>query len=472
MQQSEFEKQVQQKLQELNFVPAEDVWQKIEAKLPEKKKRRYAWFILLPLLLTGVLTVLYFSIQNNTGDIPASNNEAIAYSSENSLGPLAQNAQIQDNNLTGNKIDSSVPAKTTTENGSSHKSPIDAKVDIVSSVVLSKDDLAAETTIIRKKVEKSRSETALSFDYSIPEIAATERGKQNSPFVDVPTNDANVINNSIDRENISIIKVLPGDISTLGLLKRNNAIGFSEIGTLQQSVKDNKSGKWDFNIQAMAGKSTAKAELFSNSNVYLADRIGQFNSSPGVVFNTPERPTAGLAFSIGGQADKMISNELKFGVGIGYSNFSTHTMVGDAVDSVASINFRGNKSLSPEKVFKTGNAMRFTNKIGLLEIPLTLSYAPLKKIPVTLEAGVVPGYVIQADVLVFDYAKGVYFTNNAVYNRFSLSAQTGLNIDLEKLINIPVSLGYRYSFQATSVIKQEFGKQHITNSGVLIKFRL
>jgi len=53
--QNEFEKQVQQKMEELNFVPSEPVWEKIEEQIRKKKDRRKAflWLPFLLLLLAG-----------------------------------------------------------------------------------------------------------------------------------------------------------------------------------------------------------------------------------------------------------------------------------------------------------------------------------------------------------------------------------------------------------------------------------
>ena len=47
MQNSEFEKNIQQKMEELKLAPADAVWQKVEAELPKEKKRRWIVFLLL-----------------------------------------------------------------------------------------------------------------------------------------------------------------------------------------------------------------------------------------------------------------------------------------------------------------------------------------------------------------------------------------------------------------------------------------
>lgn len=55
MHNSEFEKQVQQKMQELKFAPGTDVWARVQADLQKKKRRRpvVLWFLLAGLLVGG-----------------------------------------------------------------------------------------------------------------------------------------------------------------------------------------------------------------------------------------------------------------------------------------------------------------------------------------------------------------------------------------------------------------------------------
>src|SRR5215216_5514846 len=54
---NEFEKQVQEKMEELHLVPSPPVWQKIEEQIRPKKDRRkiILWVFLLGVLLTGTI---------------------------------------------------------------------------------------------------------------------------------------------------------------------------------------------------------------------------------------------------------------------------------------------------------------------------------------------------------------------------------------------------------------------------------
>src|SRR5690242_18897209 len=55
MQENNFEKSVQQKLDELQLTPSEPVWQKVEAAIKKRRERRLVFWLLPTLLLTGGL---------------------------------------------------------------------------------------------------------------------------------------------------------------------------------------------------------------------------------------------------------------------------------------------------------------------------------------------------------------------------------------------------------------------------------
>ena len=65
MQENNFEKQVQQKMEELQFVPSEPVWQKVALQIGKEKRKRRLVLFLLPLLLATGSAIWYVSSNNN-----------------------------------------------------------------------------------------------------------------------------------------------------------------------------------------------------------------------------------------------------------------------------------------------------------------------------------------------------------------------------------------------------------------------
>ena len=64
MQENEFEKQVQQKMDELKLHPSNAVWQKIEVQIKKEKKRRWM-LIFFPIILIGSLYGGYVLLNRN-----------------------------------------------------------------------------------------------------------------------------------------------------------------------------------------------------------------------------------------------------------------------------------------------------------------------------------------------------------------------------------------------------------------------
>src|SRR5690349_13815030 len=105
---NEFEKQVREKMEELNFVPSDPVWDKIEEQIRTKKDRRrlFLWIPLLALLLGGGTWWLNTTNEKSaTGSVavqPAENN--IQDSKSNLvLNPQTENQSAKSNPVTENE---------------------------------------------------------------------------------------------------------------------------------------------------------------------------------------------------------------------------------------------------------------------------------------------------------------------------------------------------------------------------------
>ena len=95
MQENEFEKQVKQLMEEFNIAPPGEAWKKIDQRLHETRRRRWAFIFLLSFgLLTAGLSIFYYTENksqnsNVTSDIksnePVKKDSAVANSSNNLL---------------------------------------------------------------------------------------------------------------------------------------------------------------------------------------------------------------------------------------------------------------------------------------------------------------------------------------------------------------------------------------------------
>jgi preprotein translocase subunit SecF len=98
MQNHEFEKKMQQKMEELKLAPADAVWEKVEAGLPpEKKRRRWVIFILLFCVIATCSILLRSKL--NTDHLKTSDNN-LTVKESTTQNTVAQNAEPNSKQLT------------------------------------------------------------------------------------------------------------------------------------------------------------------------------------------------------------------------------------------------------------------------------------------------------------------------------------------------------------------------------------
>src|SRR5206468_10848868 len=73
---NEFEKQVRQKMEELDFVPSSPVWEKIEVQIRNKKDRRrlILWLPLLTLMISGGIWWMQSNQKVSSREVSQKNN--------------------------------------------------------------------------------------------------------------------------------------------------------------------------------------------------------------------------------------------------------------------------------------------------------------------------------------------------------------------------------------------------------------
>lgn len=465
MQQSEFEKQVQQKMQEHNIDPAPGVWHKIESQLPKRKKRRYILLFLLPLLLMGSLMVYYF-ITPYTYDKQQLND---INKNETTIRNERENVVPDNMDGSANEI-SKRPVPITSSQNKKHPTGISSsinKTEVISPVAGEKN--TGNQQVKRAGIRRMKAGRVIqpaSVLHEGPNYISKLKAER-QPEIQIAFADSTKAAKDLANDISGIESTVTGNKQVekaeepLAAIKTNS------------KTKDKRTGKkWNLSAEAMAGISNITSEPFGHSNIYISNNsTGQAYTTPGAISFYPASPKNAFAFNLGLMAQKSITKNTKLGLGIRFSRYAAKTMVGYKLDTVTSIVYATN-NITPGNVFSRGNTMRFTNKLNLLEIPLTMQYQPVHNLPASVEMGFVPGYLLNADVLQFDKGRAVYFTNKSSYNHLLISAQVGFNLEVARRSRVPFSIGYRYYYQATSILKKEFGKQHITNSGIVVKFHL
>ncbi len=462
MQNSEFEKTVQQKMEQLKITPADAVWEKVADALPEQKKpRRWIIFFLLFGLL-AVSSLIWFNgvDTNNKKNIKQNNaskkdvlQNTIAENKEKNDKPIAADAEIKDNTyaININKTTAGLKLKTRHPNKVIFADHAD---------VITAGNQFFETNAAAKIKVKASVPAFNDAETVTAREPAKEKIKISIPITDTDTANAH--------SDILIARVKENEIDSLIINKKDSLAVVSAVKSKKKTV----TSKWTYGIVVASGIANVKNNLFGNTAVFA--RADNYSSSPPPVVQpvfAPKNPSTGLAINTGFYLQKNINKNWSFNTGLSYWYQYNTLRVGSKIDSAANFNFN-NKSIPAKNFYKTGNAANYKNKFYLIEIPLLFQYQPTKKSPLFAEAGPSFAYLINSNALVYSGNTAVYFTNKDVFNKLIVSFNIGAGINLAAKTNFPFSIGYQFKYSAVSATQKYFGKQHFVNSMLYVKVPL
>ena len=476
MQNSEFEKNVQQKMEELKFTPADAVWEKVEAELPKEKKRRWIVFLLLfaGLAAGSFLFMNKYKSDNKklvTDNIAAKKNVLESSVAPNSIDsnkgkPVSDAIVVSKNEELIN-----IPESKIKQNLKSASLKIKIKQgNVLELGNTSETDLAAKNNIHLK----TKGKTSISIKNSAPtsaekEIIANEPAENESSTTaknTIAADTAFFSNNNL-KDEIEVPEIKKTEVDAALLLKKDTTV----TSTAKKTVKKISNVKWQHGINAAAGISTVKNSLFSDAPVFV-DRFANAISAPPInpqVRLMPNNPSKSGAFSFGLYAKKIITYKWKFTTGLNYLYQSNIIKIGNRVDSMTNYNYDVNKSIAADYYYKTGNSASYKNKFHLIEMPFLFQYKFLKKSLLYIEAGPSVAFLLHSNALVYNSNSAAYFTDRAIFNKLLLSFNTGAGIDLAQKTKLPFSIGYHFNYGISSVTKKSFDKQHLVSSLVYLK---
>lgn len=466
MQNSEFEKQVQEKMEELKLTPADAVWDKVEAALPEEKKRRWIIFLLFFIVAAGGAFIWW----NNTSH--TGNKTTVASTdTTNHILNVADNKNIQPEN------------KETNINHTAEKNitPADDNTAVVlQDQLLHKTQSSARTKIHIKSavatddaigIKEETANNKKSFNTKARTNASIKSPEQFSDDSDTPSPDKTIV---------KVDDVAPGSITNVAVT--NDSVATTTKAALPDStstnkkdtaavvqklfVKNTRKNKWQYGVEMAAGTFNIKNGLFSNNDVYGSAAIsGSVGTGPvALPVNRPNKPLPGLALNAGFYVQQKITAAWQLKSGIQYTFLSNSVRVGDKVDTVTNFNFDANKSIATSGYYRIGSSVLYKNKNHLLEIPLLLQYRFATKLPLYAEAGPGVAFLIHSNALVYNAGSQAYISSNDIYNKVMISIKAGIGIAPVANTKLPFTTGITFSYGASSLIKSSIGRQHMASA--------
>ncbi|MEP7143780.1 MAG: outer membrane beta-barrel protein [Ferruginibacter sp.] len=504
MQENNFEKQVQQKTDELKLKPSDEVWQKVAVAIAKRKNDRRV-FVLFYLLLLIICTSVFIMWDHS------SNKKINDTISKNSDGDKTNHAgeQINDSNArqiagalhrekTGNKnsavaqqglIKDIPPIKKT----ASHKrtAPVQLPVEKTISVavgepadnnnitVYKKDEKRGVDGNTKKISYETKQQPTISVSNGNPvDLASEMTGSADTSKTKIarltPVINEVAINERIvdpvSKENTGIkmqAKDTMAEIQKTGLEKN-----ISTKSLPQQKQKIN----WKIGFTLSAGVATTQNGYLGiigpGSNDEFKSYLDPAQSSNGgnagqgpYIPHVPSKIKAGTGFVLGIFVQKNISPKANFLLGLNYKTYSSRMMIGNRVNN-------SNSYFSLDNVFYSSGSMEaYKNHFHFLELPVSFRYRLGKqnRLPIYLKAGVAISKFIGSNALQFDTA-GYYYKNNDLLNKTQLSVSAGLLFSFPGHAKNAILIGPDINFSLNKMARSGLYKdRHYSYFGIQVQ---
>ena len=452
MEPNNFEKNIQQKLDELKIGPSDSVWTNVEKHIGKKNRKRKALFILFFFFLFLFLGGFWFinSERNNR-----QKDELIASVSKKDSKPT-------------NSPDSSFNQGVTATN----VSPKSVTIEITIKKSITKNHPVEKIAFVsQKNIHSTEIKTATSKP-TMP--TGRQANNEESYFISIDK-DTSLI------EQVGIIETKPQPKIT-GVQEVNKQDSLHEKSELQKikketaSVNDSiikkslkKVQKHPLNFGfTFSGGSSFTTKNHSTGNLIYSDPSGNTTNGgvPGYYY-TPSEMKNSTAFITGVFAEKNISNENKISIGISYQYFSLVNKVGNAITPSTSYT---QYSSSYTNLYNGSNANNsYRNQFHFLEIPLSISFRinKSKSAPLYWNAGINISELISSNALQFQSNPGIYYKNNSLFNKTQFGLNTGFSVMLFAKEKNPLTVGPYFFYSPTNISsKGLYGNNHFTYIGI------
>lgn len=478
MRENEFEKQVQQKMEELKIRPSDEVWMDVERRIRKEKKRRFIfWLPLLFLLLAGGIgTAIWRGQKKEKGiaDIITAGNKNTKTAepgnkrsgSATTPGITIKDTDTKETATAPFITDPGTDAKTETTKINSEK-----KENIL---LPGTQKITIKAPIVKKKKGKE----------SANQPAITASVKKNDEIPEQVTLDAGAPK-VITRPDV-ITDTEPGteppqDISKKEPPKEVKPQEPPATDSVISKPADKKSAKntrkWEWSLALGAGSSvTGNGFSFGGQKSMSADALGGgagAGPQPNP-FVTASPVYRGFSMTTGVIGKKAVSKKLQVIFGAAYSYLSTRINVGDPVDSLRTITNQYSNGLGVNNFYRPADSVtvnRYRNQYHFAVLSAELSWQIIngKKVIVYWKNGLQYRQLLGSSMLHFDGRLSGYYKDNDRLKKANLFFTTGLSIPVNKRMEINPYL----SHSLTPVLRSPSSDDlHYTDFGIRATFLL
>jgi outer membrane biosynthesis protein TonB len=446
MEQNNFEKQVQQKMEELKIHPSESAWNNIEKRIAQHTDRRKLIFILSVLIPVLLVIAFYWAYDSNETNIPEQKNKSLA---------------IEKNKIQSNDSSLEKPDQLNKNYSETEKKIAEEKLK---SFNLKKSPNYKPQKINDVTILKTKSSDA---DFRKEKSNKTEVENDKKIKNAEKSLEAVIMDSVIENSNTDFItessqsKIKDENEKEESPSKKEIEKDSAIINTAKISTVKKQKSVWKSGFSFSGGTS------FSGQSLFSEDKSALNYSSPGnsggvpTTNYLPSNSTNSLAFSAGFFLQKHILNKSKISIGLNYKYFSTTNKVGSKIDSAQANYYAAYSPVNPSK--------NFHNKFHFLEVPVTfgLRLNPNKSLPLYWNAGISISQLISTNALQFRSDRGIYYEDNSFFNKTQIGLNTGFSATLFSKNKFPVNVGPYFYYDVTNLAnKGLYNKTHFSSIGI------
>jgi hypothetical protein len=483
MHSNEFERQVQQKTEGLKVTPSDGLWDKIEAQLPAQQRRRLAAWWWLPLLLVAGGAGWWWAMQEE---------KPTARQSTAAVASTQTSPHINTNKVTTVSPESGAADITAGQvrHDSSAQQPIaDNGPDVA--IAAPPTTVGGQTRLLRSVRQGNNVYIAPVFanpTYSVNKAAtsaATGRDGGEPDFQDMgqPAHAMASKEPAGDWLTSSTWKptALPfGGRTPLDAAMRKGqrvTVALPPIGWKKEKkmTPPKKKSGWDWGFTLGAGPNWREDKLFGDSSLFSRRAFdnssvigsgGGFNNSR----RSPVQPRPGLSLSAGLQASRELGKRWSVQVGLEYTYGNYRQPVNAMLPDTGVVLTSGVTSNLIRNSYRTGDSAVFTNRFHFVNLPITLQYHLGRGGRWRLQTGLVLGYTMATNALIYNPVNVGYFKSRESVNRFNLSWLGGVGYQLKP--HAPAVAGVRIGYNISSLINKSIELQRMLSAQAYVQFPL
>jgi len=443
MEENKFEKQVQQKMDELKIQPSESVWKKIEVRIEKRKDRKWGLIVLFlfaGLVLSGGYWLWNTRHQRLSGNHTSITSASVDNPTQNPLKEI-EKAQPKNDSEPGpanqkeNEVAGITGKNDNDENNTHHHQLLN------NSKANPKRNSTEKNAIAFVKQKKPVTEIKEKTESEIIPAQSSEEKVANKKEYEFKDS----VHEKINRD--SLLKPLVANVATKESDTSKNKQ--TNIATVKQSGKN----KWKFGVSFSGGISGIGKDFLALNNSPVYSSPGSLNSGGSQSFFSSSITRSGFGFIAGVFAEKNISNNAKLISGINFKSFNTSNKLNDSSGRY-SARFTNNK---------------YINHFSFLEVPFSIKIqiGEGKNLPLYWQGGLVLSELIYSDALQFNPSTGYYYKDNSILNKTQVGLNTAILVSLFSQQKTSILIGPYFYYDASRIANEGlYNKKHFVFTGL------